>query len=98
MKAETSLKAGDPVKMRKNWIEDIPISPQVHNDVSAILAAEAKRFLMEKATPESLLAQLWEMGVRCDSCKYKVGETTAESGCRTFGQVLFCAHWDEEVV
>lgn len=54
---------------RRGYVFDhLYISPQVHNDVSAMLAAEAKRFLMEKATPKSLFAQLREMGVSCSTC------------------------------
>lgn len=75
-------------------LENLYISPQVHNDVSAILAAEAKRFLMEKATPESLFAQLREMGVGCEDCKHLNGENATDSGCGVSRYVRYCSEWE----
>ena len=83
-------------KVEKNWIGDIPISAQVHNDVAAIAAAEAKRFLMEKATPESLFAQLREMGVLCGTCRKRESKTPDGGGCQESFYGRLCDGWEVE--
>lgn len=74
----------------------LPKPPAYARELGDELNCEPGPIMRVRSTPQSLLAQLWEMGVMCDTCEYKVGKTTAESACPTFRQVLFCAHWDHE--
>lgn len=45
-------------------------------------------------SPKVLFAQLREMGVRCHTCKYRHGETTAENGCSIAPYVKYCSGWE----
>ena len=102
MKVETSLKAGEFVRVPVGTLESgkwSGLRSNQHDDIARRVSEEANRAALPTtpkypATPKALLAQLWEMGVRCDNCEYQVDETIPSGGCDTANKVLFCAHWD----